>query len=217
MIKNKDYYELLNKGLNALQNNNNQMELAYIVDEIKKACNEFEQFETDNKIRLQFGYNLSLPLNQISVNALKVNLKYYCETLWGKIKNEKQGMQFPSYNAISMLLSKNSYSKTDIIYQNHSYTLDVSRILDIIGYSLSITSILFDVETEESENCITILKGLNKIFNNDTSENTLKDLSYSLEVFSKIQNYLETNPVQKKENKIISVSVNLFIEFLSKY
>ncbi len=214
MIKNKDYYELLNRGLNTLQNSRNQMELAYIVDEIKKECNEIEKYEADKKIKSHLVVPLSLPLDQISVRELKVNLKYYCETLWEKIKNEQQNMKFPSYNTINVLLSKNFYSKTDVIYQNNGYILDVSKLLDTIEYGLNIANILFGAETEECENYITILKGLNRIFNNDTLENPLKDLSYSLEVFCKIQNYFETNPVQKRENKILSISVNLFIEFL---
>ncbi len=214
MIKFKNYYELLNSGLNALQNSNNQMELVNILKEIKKECNEIEQFETDKKIKSQYGYYIYLQLEQIPTNMLKVNLQYYCEALWNKIKNEQQNMQFPSYNAINILLSKNYYSKTDVIYQNYSYTLDVSKLLDTIEYGLNIANILFDVETEECENYITILKGLNRIFNNNTLENPLKDLSYSLEVFCKIQNHFEANPVHKKENEIISMSVNLFIEFL---
>lgn len=217
MIKNKDYYELLNRGLNALQNDNNQMELANIVDEIKNECNENEQIKTDEKIMSHLIFPKYYLTKQIPAECLKINLKYYCETLWEKIKVEQQNIQFPSYNAINMLLTKNFYSQTDIIYQNYGHTLDVSKLLDTIGYGLSIANILFDVETEKCENYITVLKGLNRIFNNDSSENPLKDLSYSLEVFYKIQNYFETNPVHKKENKIISLSVNLFIEFLSKY
>lgn len=217
MIKNKDYYDLLNRGLNVIQNSNDQQKLVNILKEIKNECNKNEQLKTDNKIKSQFGYFLYLPLEQIPVVCLKANLEYYCETLWEKIKIEQQNMKIPSYKAINMLLSKNFYSETDIIYQNYDYSLNVSTVLDTIEYGLSIANILFDVKTEECENYITILKGINRIFNNENLENPLKDLSYSLEVFGKIQNYLETNPVQKKENQIIAMSVNLFIEFLSKY
>lgn len=214
MIKFKNYYELLNSGLNALQNSNNQMELVNILKEIKKECNETEQMETDNKIKSQFGYYIYFQLEQLPANILKVNLQYYCETLWNKIKNEQQNIQFPSYNAINILLSRNYYYKTDVIYQNYGYVLDVSKLLNTIEYGLNIANIIFDVETEEYENYITILKGLNQIFNNETLKNPLKNLGYSLEVFCKIQNYLETNPIQKKENKIMSIYVKLFTEFL---
>lgn len=105
---------------------------------------------------------------------------------------------------------------TDILYQNNSDTLDVSKLLDAIGYGLSIAGLIFNVDTEEYESYITVLKGLERFFNNDKPQNPLKDLSYALEVFYKIQNYFETNPEKKREKKIESLVVSLFIEFLTK-
>lgn len=107
------------------------------------------------------------------------------------------------------------YFKSDVIYQNNGYTLDISKLLDAIGYGLNIANILFDAQTEECENYIIVLKGLDRIFNNKVTQNPLKDLSYALEVFCKMQKFLEIDSNKTKENKIIAISVNLFIEFLS--
>ena len=77
-------------------------------------------------------------------------------------------------------------------------------------------NIIFDIDTEKYENYITVLKGLDKILNNDKPANPLKDLAYVLDVFYKIQNHFETNPDKKRENKIEALAVSLFIKFLTE-
>jgi hypothetical protein len=89
-------------------------------------------------------------------------------------------------------------------------------LLDAIGYGLSIASLIFNINTEKYENYITVLKGIERIFTNDKPQNPLKDLSYALEVFFKIQNFFETNLEKKRERKLEALAVNLFIEFLMK-
>lgn len=215
-MENKDLFDLFYRGLSALINSNNQMNLAYITDEIKRECTIIERIETDNKIK-QYLIKYSIkPLDQISVDMLKINLRYYCETMWIKIQNRHMEMQLPSYNAVIFLFSNNIYSKTDVLYKNNKYKLNVSKLLDVIAYGLSIANIIFDVDTEEYENCVMVLRGLSKLFNNEQPENLLKNMSYMLEVFYKIKNYFETNPKIKKKNKIKALSVCLFIEFLQK-
>jgi len=89
-------------------------------------------------------------------------------------------------------------------------------ILNAIKYGLSIANIIFDADTEEYENYITVLESLDKIFNNNKPQNSLKDLGYALDVFYKIQNHFENNTEKKREKKIEVLAVNLFIEFLTK-
>jgi len=89
-------------------------------------------------------------------------------------------------------------------------------ILNTIKYGLSIANIIFDADTEEYENYITVLEGLDKIFNNNKPQNPLKDLGYTLDVFYKMQNHFENNPEEKREKKAEAFAVNLFIEFLAQ-
>jgi len=133
-----------------------------------------------------------------------------------KIQKEQGNKYAVSFNAINSLYSKNITSKTAILYQSNGEILNVSKLLDAIVYGLGIAGLIFNIDTEEYENYITVLKGLNRIFNNDKPQNPLKDLSYALEVFYKIQNYFETNQEKKREKKIESLTVSLFIEFLTK-
>ena len=152
----------------------------------------------------------------LSTQEINQNLQAFCETLWNKIQKEQGHNYTVSFNAINFLYSNSIDSGTYILYQNNSGTLDVSKLLDTIGYGLSIAGLIFNVNTEEYENYITVLKVLERIFNNDKPQNPLKELSYALEVFYKIQNYFEANPDKKREKKIESLSVSLFIEFLTK-
>lgn len=212
---NKDYYELLNNGLCALRQNNNEYK-KYILIEIKTICNVQDHEYAQNKMRTDYHLQGTTHINNLSTQEINQNLQAFCETLWNKIQKEQGHNYTVSFNAINFLYSNSIDSGTYILYQNNSGTLDVSKLLDTIGYGLSIAGLIFNVNTEEYENYITVLKVLERIFNNDKPQNPLKDLSYALEVFYKIQNYFETNPEKKREKKIESLSVSLFIEFLTK-
>lgn len=212
---NNDCYALLNNGLYALRQNNNEYK-KYVLLEIKNICNIQDYEYARNKMCTDYNLQGTTHINNLSTQEINQNLQAFCETLWNKIQKEQGHNYTISFNAINFLCSNSIYFGTDILYQNNSGTLDVSKLLDAIGYGLSIAGLIFNINTEEYENYITVLKGLERIFNNDKPQNPLKDLSYVLEVFYKIQNYFETNPEKKQEKKIESLAVSLFIEFLTK-
>jgi hypothetical protein len=164
------------------------------------------------------NYNLygTTHINNLSNQETDQNLQAFCDALWNKIQREQGNKHLISFNAINFLCSNSIYLGTDILYQNNSYILNVSMLLDAIGYGLSIASLIFNINTEKYENYITVLKGIERIFTNDKPQNPLKDLSYALEVFFKIQNFFETNLEKKRERKLEALAVNLFIEFLMK-
>lgn len=215
---NQYYYELLNNGLKAL-NFGSRKEQEQRLNEIWKKCTPKERNEVYNKIqktRIYPNNFITYDTRMLSDDDIGLNLKFYCNKLLQKIQEEQGNKHTVSFNAINSLCSNSIYFATDILYQNNGDILDVSKLLDAIGYGLSIAGLIFNVNTEEYENYITVLKGLERIFNNAKPQNPLKDLSYALEVFYKIQNYFETNPEKKRERKIESLAVSLFIEFLTK-
>lgn len=215
---NQYYYELLNNGLKSL-NFGSRKEQEHRLNEIWERCTPEERNEVYNEIqktRIYPNNFVTYDTGMLSDDDIRLNLKFYCNKLLQKIQEEQGNKYTVSFNAINSLCSNSIYFGTDILYQNNGGILDVSKLLDAIGYGLSIASLIFNVNTEEYENYITVLKGLERIFNNDKPKNPLKDLSYALEVFYKIQNYIETNPEKKREKKIESLAVNLFIEFLTK-
>lgn len=215
---NQYYYELLNNGLKSL-NFGSRKEQEHRLNEIWERCTPEERNEVYNEIqktRIYPNNFVTYDTRMLSDDDIRLNLKFYCNKLLQKIQEEQGNKYTVSFNAINSLCSNSIYFGTDILYQNNGGILDVSKLLDAIGYGLSIASLIFNVNTEEYENYITVLKGLERIFNNDKPKNPLKDLSYALEVFYKIQNYIETNPEKKREKKIESLAVNLFIEFLTK-
>lgn len=215
---NQYYYELLNNGLRAL-NFGSRKEQEHRLNEIWGRCTSEERNEVYNEIQKTQIYPnnfITYDTKMLSDDDIRLNLRFYCNKLLQKIQEEQGNKHTVSFNAINFLFPNSIYLGTDILYQNNSDTLDVSKLLDAIGYGLSIAGLIFNVDTEEYESYITVLKGLERFFNNDKPQNPLKDLSYALEVFYKIQNYFETNPEKKREKKIESLVVSLFIEFLTK-
>ena len=215
---NNDYFELLNSGLNVLQIGTRK-EQEDVLNRIWEICSPIERNEVYNEIqkflpaRNNFiTYDTSVLLDE----DIKLNLNFYCNKLWQKLQKEQGTNSFISFGAINYIYANNVHLRTDILYEKNGETLNISKLLDAINYGLSIANIIFEASTEEFEIYITVLKGLNKIFNNDRPENPLKDLSYALDVFYKIQNYFETNPEKKRENKIEALSVSLFIDFLTR-
>lgn len=214
----KDYYGLLNEGLRTL-NFGSRVEQEYKLNEIWRICTPNERDEVYNEIQKTCIYpnnSITYDTRMLSDDDIRLNLRFYCNKLLQKIQKEQGNKYAVSFNAINSLYSKNITSKTAILYQSNGEILNVSNLLDAIGYGLGIAGLIFNIDTEEYENYITVLKGLNRIFNNDKPQNPLKNLSYALEVFYKIQNYFETNPEKKREKKIESLTVSLFIEFLTK-
>lgn len=210
------YYELLNRALNILQYGGDKQSLIQLLDEIKSVCTLEEKHITDNKIGENFNCAFYASYDCLPVNILKLNLKYYCETLWQKIQSLESNLKLPSYNAINMLISDRNYLNTDVIYQNNLQSLNVSNLLNVIDYGLSFANIIFDADTEQCEKYVTALKTLDNIFNNSKPLNSLNKLKYILETFYKIQSYIEEDHDRKKENKIKAVTISLIIEFLIK-
>lgn len=206
-------YNLLNKGLYALTHESNQNKKVVLL-EIKSFCSQVDYEYATNKMRSDYNLQGTTHIDNLLPHEINQNLQAFCEALWQKIQN--QNNYVVSFNAINSLYSRNIYFKTDILYQINEQVLNVSDLLDAIGYGLTMANIIFDINTDEYENYITILKGLDRIFNNDKPINPLKDLDYALEVFYKIQNYFETNPDKKRENKIEALAVSLFIKFLTE-
>lgn len=212
------YYELLNNGLRAL-NFGSRKEQERGLNEIWEICTLEERNEVYNEIQKTQIYPnnfITYDTRMLSDDDVRLNLSFYCNKLLQRLQKEQGNNYIASFNAINFLYSKNIYFKSDILYQNSGGTLDISKLLDTIEYGLKIAGLIFNVNTEEYENYITVLKGLERIFNNDKPQNPLKDLSYALEVFYKIQNYFEINPDKKREKKIESLAVSLFIEFLTQ-
>jgi len=216
------YYELLNNGLKAL-NFGSRIEQEYRLNEIWKICTTKERNEVYNEVYSEVQKTWLYPNNSVtydtkilSDNDIRLNLRFYCNKLLQKIQKEQGNKYAVSFNTINSLCSNSFYLGTDVLYRRNEEALNVSMLLDTIEYGLSIAGLIFNINTEEYENYITVLKGLNRIFNNNKPQNPLKDLSYALEVFYKIQNYFETNPEKKREKKIESLAVSLFIEFLTK-
>lgn len=210
------YYELLSSALNTLQYSDNKQLLIQLLDKIKSACTFEERYKTDNKIGENLNNASWVSYDLMSVNELKLNLKYYCETLWQKIQSLETDLKLPSYNAMNTLISGRNYLNTDVIYQNNFQSLNVSNLLNIIDYGLSIANIIFDADTEQCEKYVTALKTLDNIFNNSKPINSLNKLKYALDTFYKIQSYIEEDPDRKKENKIKAITISLIIEFLIK-
>lgn len=210
------YYELLNSALNTLQYGDNKQLLIQLLYKIKSACTFEERYNTDNKIGENFNHAFYASYDCMPVNALKLNLKYYCETLWQKIELLEVDLKLPSYNAINTLISDRNYLNTDVIYQNNLQSLNVSNLLNVIDYGLSFANIIFDADTEQCEKYVTALKTLDNIFNNSKPLNPLNKLKYILETFYKIQSYIEEDHDRKKENKIKAITISLIIEFLIK-
>lgn len=207
------YYNLLNKGLYALTYESNQNKKAVLL-EIKSFCSQTDYEYATNKMRSDYDLQGTTHIDNLLPHEINQNLQAFCEALWQKIQN--QNNYAVSFNAINSLYSRNIYFKTDILYQTNEQALNVSDLLDAIGYGLAMANIIFDIDTEKYENYITVLKGLDKILNNDKPANPLKDLDYVLDVFYKIQNHFETNPDKKRENKIEALAVSLFIKFLTE-
>lgn len=207
------YYNLLNKGLYALAYESNQNKKAVLL-EIKSFCSQIDYEYATNKMRSDYNLQGTTHIDNLLPHEINQNLQAFCEALWQKIQN--QNNYAVSFNAINSLYSRNIYFKTDILYQTNEQALNVSDLLDAIGYGLAMANIIFDIDTEKYENYITVLKGLDKILNNNKPANPLKDLDYVLDVFYKIQNHFETNPDKKRENKIEALAVSLFIKFLTE-
>ena len=207
------YYNLLNKGLYAITYESNQNKKAVWL-EIKRFYSQIDYEYATNKMRSDYDLQGTTHIDNLLPHEINQNLQAFCEALWQKIQN--QNNYAVSFNAINSLYSRNIYFKTDILYQTNEQALNVSDLLDAIGYGLAMANIIFDIDTEKYENYITVLKGLDKILNNDKPANPLKDLDYVLDVFYKIQNHFETNPDKKRENKIEALAVSLFIKFLTE-
>ena len=214
---NKDYFELLNYGLNALQSGTRK-EQEYALNSIWEICSPIERNEVYNEIQKNLPTRnnfITYDTSILSDEDLKLNLNFYSNKLWQKLQKEQGTNSFISFDAINYIYANNIHLQTDILYEKNGETLNISKLLDAINYGLSIANIIFEAGTEEYEIYITVLKGLNRIFNNDRPKNPLKDLSYALDIFYKIQHYFETNPEKKRENKIEALSVSLFIDFLT--
>lgn len=214
-MPNKDYYELLNKGLYALRQNNDEYKKRILI-EIKTICNNQDHEYARNKMYIDYNLQGTTHIDNLSTKEINQNLQAFCEVLWNKIQKEQGNKYAVSFNTINSLCSNSFYLGTDVLYRRNEEALNVSMLLDTIEYGLSIAGLIFNINTEEYETYITVLKCLERIFNNNKPQNPLKDLSYALEVFYKIQNYFETNPEKKRERKIESLVVSLFIEFLTK-
>lgn len=215
---NKDYFELLNYGLNALQSGTRK-EQEYALNSIWEICSPIERNEVYNEIQKNLPTRnnfITYDTSILSDEDLKLNLNFYSNKLWQKLQKEQGTNSFISFDAINYIYANNIHLQTDILYEKNGETLNISKLLDAINYGLSIANIIFEADTEEYEIYITVLKGLNRIFNNDRPKNPLKDLSYALDIFYKIQHYFETNPEKKRENKIEALSVSLFIDFLTR-
>lgn len=153
----------------------------------------------------------------LSEQEIIINLNTYCKTLWLKIQNQNMYNRFVSYNSMKILYDTQHFQFGYILYSGESGSLKVSDFLDAIKYCLDFVDIVFDIDTERYSNCITALKGLEKLLNNQENDrkNLLNDLGYALEVFSAVANYFETDETVKKENKIASMMVSLSIKFLA--
>lgn len=158
--------------------------------------------------------NRGLPSNHIDIEK---NLEAYCKALWHQIQNQNMYNCFVSYNSMKTLYDKSQcFQPKYKLYSDESGNLNVSDFLDSIKYCLDFIDVVFDINTEKYSNCITALKGIDRFLNNQDNDrkNLLKDLGYTLEVFSAIANHFETNENIKKENKTASMLVNLSIKFL---
>lgn len=149
---------------------------------------------------------------------IEINLKSYCEALWRQIQRQSGHNYFVSYDSMKILYEKSECFKPEyILYSKESNSLKVSDFLDAIKYCLDFVDIAFDIDTEQYSNCITALKGIEKLLNNQENDRKilLNDLGYALEVFSAVANHFEKDEAAKKENKIASMLVSLSIKFLA--
>lgn len=165
-------------------------------------------------------YKMNSRSTSISLNSedLDINIKTYCEKLWLQIQKKQEWSNLTNFKSMYILYNNfNSFRKEFVLYNNDTQQIKVSDLLDAINYSLDFINIVLDIDTEKYSNCITVLKGLYKYLNNETEDrNILKDLGYVVEVFSALSNYFEKDTEQKKKNKIMSTTINLAIEFLTK-
>lgn len=207
------HIELLETGLRAL-NNGTDYDKRFALEIIRNNCDRdvvtyaFSQMEKAGMVEVN---------RPLSEKEITINLNTYCETLWLKIQNQNMHNRFISYNSMKILYDTQYFQPGYILYNGESGILKVSDFLDIIKYCLDFVDIVFDIDTEQYSNCITALKGLEKLLNNQENDrkNLLKGLGYALEVFSAVANHFETDASVKKETKIDSILVDLSIKFLA--
>jgi hypothetical protein len=209
--------ELLEIGLSAL-NFGTVQDMQNALKSIVNNCGAEVGYDACSNM---LGQNMSIIPNRglpSDNRDIEINLKAYCEALWRQIQRQSMCNHVVSYNSMKILYAKSECFKPEyILYSSESMSFKVSDFLDAIKYCLDFVDIVFDIDTEQYSNCITALKGLEKLLNNQENDrkNLLNDLGYALEVFSAVANYFETDKVAKKENKATSMLVSLSIKFLA--